>query len=598
MDDLKVPEDIYDSQAELENTPFPFRKWIDTFKNMGQTLSSCFPDKVEIIFRAQLQVIDNFILEYQKDKLVKFKMKKTKNLNTLLESDNIDINQLGLSMIQFTNGQLTEKIFKPFWSSNCLKQSSRIWLPKLDYTEKLNRLDCPILQSYLPKLSCNPQQPRKPKRKNSKPVKNLRTIKLRLYPDNRQKNIMMEWMHTRRYLYNKAIEMTRKGANTKQLINTLTTKRTDDSDFERCTILKEDGEVCNRKYRAWRGCSIPGHSKIQYKIDPSLPNIHVPSWVMNTPQTIRKGAIRDLDKARNECISRLKEGTLHRFNLNFCSKKKCNTPSLEICPDSTPIKIEDGKLLFFPNYKDRKSVKFGAIKLSKRQLHRDNQRLEFNNTCRLKLHNGAWYLMVPSLLREKKIVPTKSVCALDPGVRTFQTLYSPEGIVKFQQNMKHIDKLHSKIDELKSLRTKNMSHKIGTKYRREYKRIYRRLGWLIDELHYSTIHELKQYRHILLPRFDSQEMVQSRKLDKKTKRRMMALQHFRFKQRLEDMVNLHTDSKLYIVNETYTTKTCTQCGVLNDVGSNSIYHCLDCGLQIERDINGARNILLKYLNQI
>ena len=67
MDDLKVPDDIYDSQAELENTPFPFRKWIDTFKNMGQTLSSCFPDKVEIIFRAQLQVIDNFILEYQKD---------------------------------------------------------------------------------------------------------------------------------------------------------------------------------------------------------------------------------------------------------------------------------------------------------------------------------------------------------------------------------------------------------------------------------------------------------------------------------------------------------------------------------------------------
>jgi transposase len=200
--------------------------------------------------------------------------------------------------------------------------------------------------------------------------------------------------------------------------------------------------------------------------------------------------------------------------------------------------------------------------------------------------------------REKKIQPKKSVCALDPGVRTFQTLYSPEGVVKFQQNMERINELHDKIDQLKSLRATSTDHKTSVRCRRDYRRAYRHLGWLIDELHYSTIHELKNYKHILLPRFDSQEMVRSRKLDRKTKRRMMALQHYRFRQRLEDWIDLNPDTKLYIVNESYTTKTCTRCGVINDVGSNSIYHCLECGLYIERDINGARNILLKNLKQI
>jgi len=634
MDECKISNELFNFQVEIDNTTVPFRKWLDVFRTLKQNLIGCYPDKKEQIQVATQQILQNYISEYEQNKKITLKSKNgTKKISSVLNAKETDIQQLMVSIHQFIVGQVKEKIFKPFWNSKCTKHSKQLWLPEgVSCSEKLNRIDCPVLRSFLPEISCKPQQPRKPKRQketkkkklqheddsdeeldedelnttteqtdNQGEPKKLRTVKLRLYPDNRQKNIMMEWIHTRRYLYNKAVEKVRKGEHSKKLINTLTTKFTDPSPMIPCMYVLENGKECGQKHRSWLlGCKKAHRPKDAVLEDPRKPNTEVSEWVMNTPQCIRKGAIRDLDKALTECISRIKEGSLKRFQLNFCSRKKTSQPSLEIgqSDEGGAISIVDGRLSIFPRFKTKSGKRLGTIKLSKRQLRRDKQRLVFKHTCRLKLYNGAWYLMVPATVREKKIQPTKSMCALDPGVRTFQTLYSPEGVVKFQQNMERIDQLHDKIDQLKSLQTTTSDDKTCVRYRRDYLRAYRRLGWLIDELHYSTIHELKQYKHVLLPRFDSQEMVQSRKLDKKTKRRMMALQHYRFRQRLEDYVDVNPEFKLYIVNESYTTKTCTRCGVLNDVGSNSTYHCLECGLWIDRDINGARNILLKHLKHI
>lgn len=52
---------------------------------------------------------------------------------------------------------------------------------------------------------------------------------------------------------------------------------------------------------------------------------------------------------------------------------------------------------------------------------------------------------------------------------------------------------------------------------------------------------------------------------------------------------------LYIVTEEFTSKTCTSCGsIKNNLGSNKLFECANCGLKIDRDINGARNILIKH----
>jgi putative transposase len=49
-----------------------------------------------------------------------------------------------------------------------------------------------------------------------------------------------------------------------------------------------------------------------------------------------------------------------------------------------------------------------------------------------------------------------------------------------------------------------------------------------------------------------------------------------------------------IVDESYTSKTCTRCGwVHQKLGGNKVFKCQRCALVINRDYNGARNVLLK-----
>ena len=48
------------------------------------------------------------------------------------------------------------------------------------------------------------------------------------------------------------------------------------------------------------------------------------------------------------------------------------------------------------------------------------------------------------------------------------------------------------------------------------------------------------------------------------------------------------------VNEAYTSKTCSKCGKLQNIGSKKIFRC-KCGLEMARDLNGARNIFLKNI---
>jgi putative transposase len=50
---------------------------------------------------------------------------------------------------------------------------------------------------------------------------------------------------------------------------------------------------------------------------------------------------------------------------------------------------------------------------------------------------------------------------------------------------------------------------------------------------------------------------------------------------------------LRVVDESYTTKTCGDCGRHNEVGSLKIIRCR-CGFVIDRDLTGARNIMIKY----
>jgi len=49
------------------------------------------------------------------------------------------------------------------------------------------------------------------------------------------------------------------------------------------------------------------------------------------------------------------------------------------------------------------------------------------------------------------------------------------------------------------------------------------------------------------------------------------------------------------VNEAYTSKTCSYCGNIQNIGSKKVMKCLSCGATVDRDLNGARGIYLRAL---
>ena len=194
--------------------------------------------------------------------------------------------------------------------------------------------------------------------------------------------------------------------------------------------------------------------------------------------------------------------------------------------------------------------------------------------------NGAYYILLSIPYKDPKIEDKKyEYLSLDPGVRTFQTGYCSDGhTLKIDINYKDIiKKYHDKMDNLKSIRDKNPNKRTRNNLSKKYRKL------------------AKEYKYILLPEFNTSGLLRKRNLCSSVKRYINTFSFYKFKEKLKWECNKNK-SNIYIVTEEYTSKTCTNCGnIKSNLGSNHIYECKNCGLCIDRDINGARNILLKYL---
>ena len=218
--------------------------------------------------------------------------------------------------------------------------------------------------------------------------------------------------------------------------------------------------------------------------------------------------------------------------------------------------------------------------------------ININHDSKLIYDGLHYYILVPIDQTAKRYFgDEKRVIALDPGVRTFQTGYSNDEIIEFSSRTDKIAKLQRKVDILKSLRDKKQK-KIK---RKKILKINSKIRNVVDDIHWKTITYLRNnYTDVLLPSFDSQEMVTNTPLHSTTKRRMLSLQHYTFKRRLQEKTDINT----HVVNESFTSKTCGQCGEINfRLCSSKTFRCDSCGLTIDRDFNGARNIYLKYMGE-
>jgi putative transposase len=120
---------------------------------------------------------------------------------------------------------------------------------------------------------------------------------------------------------------------------------------------------------------------------------------------------------------------------------------------------------------------------------------------------------------------------------------------------------------------------------------------LVNELHWKTVNYLTtNYDTILIGNLSPKGIVNNNcNLDKLTKRVVYALSFFQFNNRLKYKCVVN-HSKYKSVNEYYTSKMCSVCGSINEkLGSSKIFHCNNCNLTLDRDINASRGILIKSI---
>ncbi len=301
-------------------------------------------------------------------------------------------------------------------------------------------------------------------------------------------------------------------------------------------------------------------------------------WETDTPKDIRAGVVNDMVKGYFTAITNLKRGNINHFKMRFRSRKR-DSSTLTI-PKSA-IKITNGKLYIFPRYLGD-NIKFSKDKQTKN--------LEIKHDSRIQYQNGKWFLLVPVDVKTESVSGREEACSSDPGFRNFQVIYGEKVVTKITPSKETVKKYKNKLDLFQSLRSKNTISR--SKYNRKRNKLHFKMSNLTDELHNQTINYItKRYNHVIYPHFESQDM--ARKSDNKhLNRNITIFKHFKFKQRLINKCKVRRCT-IDLCGEEYTSKTCGRCGSLNTIPDIETYRCKNCNLVIDRDFNGARNIMIK-----
>ena len=137
--------------------------------------------------------------------------------------------------------------------------------------------------------------------------------------------------------------------------------------------------------------------------------------------------------------------------------------------------------------------------------------------------------------------------------------------------------------------------KSKAKIKKYYNRLSLRIQHMIKELHYKSANYLcSNYSKILLGKLNIQNITsKDGKLCTNEKLFSYAISHDKFRTILKQ-VALKYGSTVHIVCEGNTSKTCGACGNVKEIKNKRIYNCDNCKAIIDRDVNGARNILIKH----
>jgi transposase len=321
-------------------------------------------------------------------------------------------------------------------------------------------------------------------------------------------------------------------------------------------------------------------------------------WLLETPKVIRQQAVFEATKNFKSAMTNLCRNNIEHFRLGFKTRKK-KTWSLGIeravkKVDTTSNGDTRKRLLSILPETLGQCGYFGKLPF--------DDKVTADSSIQ-KDGRGRYFLAVPIVRTKKNRAGAdcpppapKPICALDPGVRKFLTGFSSdnsafilgEGFGKrLLAMLRAVDAIDSDMSKANSLLKK--------KLRKKKMAMLGRIKDIRDEFQWKVINYLTtEFSCIMLPHLETQPLSQQRSRAKSANREMMVLGHYQFLQRLK-----HKCAERQVVfmpvSEHYTSKTCGQCGILNDVGSSETYRCRACHFCSDRDVQASRNIFIKTI---
>lgn len=453
----------------------------------------------------------------------------------------------------------------------------------------------------------SPPPPKKPKKEptpKKAPARRAKSALLDLSID--QRELLNRWFGTFRWTYN-------------QCVNVWQTKGNTDLDILRETFVNADSEYLKDF-----------------------------SWVLETPANLRYAAVWEFKEAVSAGFARKKNEAAKgnadwKFEMQFRSKKKtesipllakyyrdgrpygkcwCNEakealPPLQSYRPKASEKTVSSDTIVPPQRHDIPTTLTHDSKLVRKDkkifisvaLALPLARTGVQTTGRPK--NGGRWLESQEPETPKLPAPVEKVVSIDPGVRTFATMYDPSGqLLEWGAgDITRLFRLCRYADELggRSRKPAKKWHNLGTtskqrkRMREAFQRKHERIKNLVMELHRKLAKYLcENYNMILLPKFGTSKMVKraERRISGKAARQMLTWSHYQFQQRLRSKAAEYPWVRVVEVREDYTSKTCGGCGWLHQkLGGQKHFRCRECNFSLDRDFNGARNILLQALGR-
>ncbi|KAE8985833.1 hypothetical protein PR003_g23994 [Phytophthora rubi] len=278
----------------------------------------------------------------------------------------------------------------------------------------------------------------------------------------------------------------------------------------------------------------------------------------------------------------------------------------------------------------------------------------------LRVRGGKYYLAFSTLKEFKKSTGTREG-GMDPGVRKFGTVMDTEGLTlsvtddgylkrrydaidankstlakldnaaKAATKARHPIKLHTKEKVAIAMQnkkegvsvSKSSDHRRRARLRREINATNLKITNAVKDFHHKFSSWIaSNFKTFLLPSFQTSLMVRKyeqqmaadgtpeslsqfkvhrgrkRRILSSTARGMLGLCHYSFSELLRYKME-RVGGKMITCEEEYTSKSCSGCGKLKEnLGGSVVYKCVSCGAHMDRDLNGAKNILIKNIEML